>query len=298
MSLGLVWFRSNRRGEMRGHKRRSAHLRRAVRGGQAFVFNTVVLDDSFSLLNDIPRGRGNSSAHTAVNSTRYLCARSYFLSSTERGSWYDLPRRVHVPLVLTLPRNAADLQALEKHVVYVARAGVRPLLAGTLGEGIHLAHGERATIIHAARKALDAAGFQDVPIIAGAGGGSTRETVALCIEVAGAGADAAIVITPGYFAGVLANHPRAVRDFYTEVAEKSPVPVLLYNCRYMLILLSRCTRRSMGTPSHIDPVASAGIDLDSDLILELASACPNLSGVKLSCVVFFKGLIPALNTDR
>lgn len=38
--------------------------------------------------------------------------------------------------------------------------------------------------------------------------------------------------------------------------------------------------------AHTDPGASAGIDLDSDLIVELAASCPNLSGVKLSCVIF------------
>ena len=122
------------------------------------------------------------------------------------------------------------MQALEAHVVYLARAGVRPLLAGTMGEGIHLAHGERTRIIHSARKALDAAGFPDVPIVVGAGGGSTRETIVLCEEVAAAGADAVIVLTPGYFAGVLANHRRALQEFYGEVARKSPVPVLIYNC--------------------------------------------------------------------
>ena len=35
-----------------------------------------------------------------------------------------------------------------------------------------------------------------------------------------------------------------------------------------------------------DPGASAGIDLDSDLIVELAAACPNLCGVKLTYVIF------------
>jgi L-threo-3-deoxy-hexylosonate aldolase len=35
---------------------------------------------------------------------------------------------------------------------------------------------------------------------------------------------------------------------------------------------------------HTDPGASAGIDLDSDLVEELAASCPNLSGVKLTCV--------------
>jgi len=37
--------------------------------------------------------------------------------------------------------------------------------------------------------------------------------------------------------------------------------------------------------AHTDPGASAGIDLDSDLILELAASCLNLSGVKLTCVI-------------
>lgn len=116
-------------------------------------------------------------------------------------------------------------------MAYLARAGVRPLLAGTTGEGIHLAHGERTRLIHSARKALDTAGFLDVPIIVGAGGGGTRETIALCEEVGAAGADAAIVITPGYFAGVLANHRPALKEYFTEVASKSPVPVMIYNCR-------------------------------------------------------------------
>ncbi|KAI0247965.1 dihydrodipicolinate synthetase [Lactifluus subvellereus] len=154
-----------------------------------------------------------------------------------------------------------DLHALDVHVVRLARAGVHPLLAGTMGEGLHLAHGERTRIIQSARKALDAEGFSHTPLIVGAGGGSTRETVALCEEVAAAGADAAIVITPGYFGGVLANHRRALKEFFVEVANGSPVPVLIYNY----------------------PGASGGIDLDSELIVELAGACPNLCGVKLTC---------------
>ncbi|KAI0263344.1 dihydrodipicolinate synthetase [Gloeopeniophorella convolvens] len=154
-----------------------------------------------------------------------------------------------------------DLPSLDAHVVRLARAGVRPLLAGSMGEGLHLARGERAALVRSIRKALDAEGLQHVPIIVGTGGGSTRETIALCEEVADAGADATIVITPGYFAGVLANHRAALRAFFVEVAEKSPIPVLVYNY----------------------PGASGGIDLDSDLITELATACPNLCGVKLTC---------------
>ena len=159
----------------------------------------------------------------------------------------SIPRMCSVVLKLL---RGADIQALEAHVVRLARAGVYPLLAGTMGEGLHLAHGERARIIQSARKALDAEGFLHIPLIAGAGGGSTRETVALCEEVAAAGADAAIVITPGYFAGVLANHRRALKEFFVEVADGSPVPVLIYNCAY-LFLLPRAIRLSIYTHTQI-----------------------------------------------
>ncbi|TFY82216.1 hypothetical protein EWM64_g1797 [Hericium alpestre] len=154
-----------------------------------------------------------------------------------------------------------DIPSLETHVVRTAQAGVPPLLAGSMGEAIHLSHDERQTIIKAARKALDAAGLIHVPIIAGAGGGSLRETMLLGEQAAAAGADYSIVITSGYFAGALAGNRKALKAFFTEVAEKSPIPVIIYNY----------------------PGACGGIDLDSDLITELAMESPNLCGVKLTC---------------
>ncbi|CCM00845.1 uncharacterized protein FIBRA_02887 [Fibroporia radiculosa] len=154
-----------------------------------------------------------------------------------------------------------DLDSLRTHVVRAAKAGVRPLIAGSMGEALHLTHSERVTIIKAARQALDGAGLEQIPIIAGTGTGSTRETVELCKEAAAAGADYTIVIASGYYAGVLAGNKRALKAFWTEIAEKSPIPVLIYNY----------------------PGASGGIDLDSDLITELAIESPNLAGVKLTC---------------
>lgn len=46
-----------------------------------------------------------------------------------------------------------------------------------------------------------------------------------------------------------------------QVAEKSPVPVLIYN----------------------NPAAMAGIDLDSDTMVRISKQSPNVVGVKLSC---------------
>jgi len=154
-----------------------------------------------------------------------------------------------------------DIPSLKKHVVFLAKAGIKPLLAGTMGEGIHLSHSERVALVKATREALDDAGFTDMPIVIGTGTGSTRETIQLSKEAAEAGADYVIVITSGYFSGILAGNKKALKAFFTEVADKSPIPVIIYNY----------------------PGASGGIDLDSDLIIELAKESPNIAGVKLTC---------------
>ena len=93
-----------------------------------------------------------------------------------------------------------------------------------------MSHDDRQILIKAARKALDQEGLKNVPVITGTGAGSTRETVLLCRQAADAGADYAIVITSGYFAGALANDRKALKAFFVEVSEKSPLPVIIYNC--------------------------------------------------------------------
>ena len=93
-----------------------------------------------------------------------------------------------------------------------------------------MTHEERQSLVKAAREVLDQNGLSDVPIIVGTGTGSTRETVQLCEEAAEAGADYAIVITSGYFAAALANNHVALKAFFKEVADKSPIPIIVYNC--------------------------------------------------------------------
>jgi len=155
-----------------------------------------------------------------------------------------------------------------------------------MGEGIHLSHPERIALIKATREALDDAGFVDMPIVAGTGTGSTRETVQLCREAAEAGADYVIVITSGYFSGVLAGNKKALKAFFTEVADKSPIPVIIYNCGSTL---GGC-KPDRSTDNLIpDPGASGGIDLDSDLIIEIAKESRNIAGVKLTCVGLANG---------
>jgi len=127
-----------------------------------------------------------------------------------------------------------DIPTFEEHVIRVARAGVGLVIGGSMGEAHHLSHEERSTLIRSARHALDTAqpSLSHIPIIAGTGTGSTRETIQLSAEAAQAGADVAIVIASGYFAAAIDQ--KALKAFFAEVADKSPIPVMIYNCKPLL----------------------------------------------------------------
>lgn len=104
------------------------------------------------------------------------------------------------------------------------------LIAGSMGEAHHLDPEERVALIKAARQVLDDNDLETHPIICGTGVGSARQTIAITKLSAEAGADYAIVITSGYFAGLL-DYP-AIKAFFLEVAEASPIPVMIYNCKW------------------------------------------------------------------
>lgn len=151
------------------------------------------------------------------------------------------------------------------------------MIAGSLGEAIHLSHTERVELIKVGRQALDNAGFKNFPVVVGIGAGSTRETIELGKEAASAGADYALVIASGYFAGALTRV--AIKTFFVEVSRECPIPIIIYNCRLFVLPSLLIIQISL------DPGASGGIDLDSDLIIELATECPNIVGVKLTYVI-------------
>ncbi|SIR56737.1 dihydrodipicolinate synthase family protein [Natronorubrum thiooxidans] len=98
--------------------------------------------------------------------------------------------------------------------------GVFP--CGTTGEFASLTREERR---HVHDLAVEHAGGE-VPVLAGAAATSVAEAVTYTEDAADAGADAAVV-TPPYFH--TANDPAGNRRFLEQVADQSPLPVLLYN---------------------------------------------------------------------
>lgn len=80
-------------------------------------------------------------------------------------------------------------------------------------------------MIKTARATLGSIGLSDVPIVAGVGAASTRESIKLAHDAASAGADYGMVIPPGYYAGALIANRNCLRDFFVDIAEASPLPM-------------------------------------------------------------------------
>uniref|UniRef100_A0A2P2I1F3 4-hydroxy-2-oxoglutarate aldolase n=1 Tax=Hirondellea gigas TaxID=1518452 RepID=A0A2P2I1F3_9CRUS len=67
---------------------------------------------------------------------------------------------------------------------------------------------------------------KDKLLLAGSGCEGTLATMRMCDEMANAGADALMVVSPGYYKAVL--NDRALIYHFTAVADQSPLPVILY----------------------------------------------------------------------
>jgi len=152
-----------------------------------------------------------------------------------------------------------DTEAIRKHAVRLAEAGLQGILTqGSNGEAVHLSRLERRLVTATTREALDSAGYTHIPVIVGCGAQSTRETIELCHDAMISGGDYAMILPPCYYRTLYTSESQL--DFFRDVADESPVPILIYNF----------------------PGAAAGIDLDSDVVTKL-SRYPNIVGCKLTC---------------
>lgn len=97
------------------------------------------------------------------------------------------------------------------------------VVLGSNGEFVMLDEDEKVEMVRFVRRNFPASR----PVIAGTGCESTRATLRLTKAVASEGADAVLVVNPSYYKGAMTE--AALEGFYTDVADESPVPVILYN---------------------------------------------------------------------
>jgi 4-hydroxy-2-oxoglutarate aldolase len=158
-----------------------------------------------------------------------------------------------IPPVATpfTPAGDMDLDGLQFNLERLNREPLAGyVLGGSNGEFSSLSIDERLKVVELARQVTP----RDRLLIAGSGLESTRGTIELTERVAKLGADVAIVVTPGYFRAKMSA--AALEAHFTQVADASPIPVLLYSVP-----------------------ANTGVDLPAAAVAKLARH-PNIIGLK------------------
>lgn len=120
--------------------------------------------------------------------------------------------------------QSVDPTALRHNLRQLLRSALRGFVVlGSNGEAPLINDDDSVKMIEAARDVVP----RDRVLIAGTGRESTFDTIRLTKRAAAAGADAVLVRTPSFFKSQLTAE--AFTRHYTEIADRSPVPVLLYN---------------------------------------------------------------------
>jgi 4-hydroxy-2-oxoglutarate aldolase len=151
------------------------------------------------------------------------------------------------------PDGNVYYKKLEHNVEHYSRtpaAGI--VVLGSTGEAILLSDEERREVL----KTVRAAAMPNKVLVAGTGIESAVETLRLTEYAAELGYDIAMVRTPHYYKRQM--QPPNLLAFYRTVADRSPLPVIIYNF----------------------PQAT-GYDMPAELVIELAEH-PNLVGIKES----------------
>jgi len=158
------------------------------------------------------------------------------------------------------------------------------VVLGSNGEAVYLTDEEKVPVWKVARAAIPSSKL----MIAGTGCESTQETIHLTAAAADAGADAALAVTPHYFAGQMTGE--SLLRHYEAVADASPIPVLVYNVpKFTNVDLDAATIAQ--TSQHPNIV---GIKDSSGNIAKLADvvrlAQPGFQVLAGTGAVFFAGL--------
>ncbi|XP_048843832.1 4-hydroxy-2-oxoglutarate aldolase, mitochondrial isoform X2 [Brienomyrus brachyistius] len=161
--------------------------------------------------------------------TRYMRSRNIFTLWKRTMACSSAQKRgvggIYPPIATPFtPKEEVDYEKLEENVQKYAKIPFRGLVVqGSNGEFPFLSVEERVEVVQHVRRALP----RDKLVMAGSGCESTQATVRMTERMVQAGADAVLVVTPCFYRGRMDT--RALIHHYTQVADSSPVPVVLYS---------------------------------------------------------------------
>jgi 4-hydroxy-2-oxoglutarate aldolase len=159
---------------------------------------------------------------------------------------------VFPPVMTPFIREELHIDALRQNIDKLNDTGLRGYMPlGSNGEFQSLSDDEALTVLRTVRDAM----ASDKVLIAGVARESAYSTVEFASRCADVGMDYASVLAPHYFPAKMTDD--ALTRYYTYIADRCPVPVLLYNA----------------------PGFAAGVTISPELVATLALH-PNIVGMK------------------
>jgi 4-hydroxy-2-oxoglutarate aldolase len=164
-----------------------------------------------------------------------------------------------------------DLPALRVNIRTWNRAGVIGYaVLGSTGERVHLDENEYVQVIETARAEVPS-GIEGLAFIVGAGQQSTHGTIKEIKKAAQAGADAVLVITPYFYRDAVTQETLA--NYYSDVADTAPVPVILYSMPALTgVRIEPTTIAGLSQHPNIIGVKDSSADVEG--LRETAELCP------------------------
>ena len=180
-----------------------------------------------------------------------------------------------VALVTPFTDGEVDEKKLADLVDWHAAEGTSAIVpCGTTGESATLSYEEHYRVVELTVKAAR----KRVPVIAGTGSNSTRETIELTQHAKDSGADGVLLIAPYY------NKPtqKGLFEHFRAVARAVPIPIILYNIQSRtavnvlpstVIELARTEKNIVGIKE-----ASGNLDQTSEIVAALGTSFDVVSG--------------------
>jgi dihydrodipicolinate synthase/N-acetylneuraminate lyase len=168
----------------------------------------------------------------------------------------SLGRGVFVPVpTFFKPNEDLDLDAFDQHIKFLANSGIAGVVVlGSMGEAVSLSEQERIQVIQQCAHSVQKYNAK-LKIIAGASAQSAKTTITYARAVAEAGAGFALILPPSFYRAAMDHN--ALFEYYTKVADQSPIPIIIYNY----------------------PGVCQGVDVSVQLLVEL-SKHKNIIGLK------------------
>ena len=211
-------------------------------------------------------------------------------------------RGIYTPIPTFFKKDLVtiDFNSQVKHAKFLKESGITGLVVmGSTGENSHLTRQERFSIISKLHSELP-----DFTLIGGVAQNSVEDALDEIDSVKKAGAKYAVVLPSNYFGASIKQD--GIFDWYTEVANKSSLPILIYvypGVSNNIFIDPKTIKTLSYNPNIVGTKISHGdvshhtlIGLDEDIANNNFSCFTGLGQILLpALVVGFKGTIDALS---